>query len=106
MFLFEIRSLSLKSAPKNLFDGMFAVGINKCLLINSTNARRLAQKSSPEIKRKKETEVPASEEPDIVVSIVAMVVVVHVHAALIRIAKKNATTRRPTIFVQTHRWRH
>jgi len=45
--------------------------------------------------------LPQHGPPHIVVSIVAMVVVVHVHAVLIRIAKKNATTRRPTIFVQT-----
>jgi hypothetical protein len=43
-------------------------------------------------KEKKETEVPAREEPDIVVSIVAVIVVVHVRAVLIRIAEKDATT--------------
>ena len=50
---------------------------------------------------KKETEVPDREEADIVVRIVAMVVVVHVRAILIRIAEKDATTsRRLTIIAQ------
>ena len=62
---------------------------------------------TPVPKGKKETEVPGREEPDIVVRIVAMVVVVHVRAILIRIAEQDATThRRLTIIAQVHLTSH